>query len=53
MASVCRKCPAAQIEEDHREMLLPLAYHADDQIAHDVARGASAVACAVTDACFR
>jgi hypothetical protein len=39
MASVCPKCAAAQIVEWHVKVLLPLAYHADDEIARDVARG--------------
>lgn len=38
MGSVCLTCAAAQIGEDTGKML-PLAYHADDEIARDVARG--------------
>jgi hypothetical protein len=41
MASVCPKCAVAQIGIA-REVLLPLAYHADDEIARDVARGETA-----------
>jgi hypothetical protein len=39
MTSVCPTWPDTQIREWQRKMLLPLAYHADDEIARDVARG--------------
>jgi hypothetical protein len=47
MASVCPKCPVAQIGERDLKMLQPLAYHADDEIARDVARGEIALAIAL------